>query len=101
MLENGALILGFFLNQQHFTQREYFSVNAVTFRILSVERGLCVHVCICMSECESVSVSAFLMCAFFCGSFTEDMAQAWGVVERAQTLNPGTAIYFACDSLGT
>lgn len=35
----------------------------------------------------------------FCGSFTEDTAEAGGVVERAQTLNPSTAIYFVCDSL--
>lgn len=65
MLENGALILGIFLNQQHFTQREYFSVNAVTFQILSVERGLCVHVCICMSECESVFLFLHSWCVHF------------------------------------
>lgn len=63
--ENWALILGFFLNQQHCTQREYFIVRAVTFRIHQWERAVWVYLCMRKWMWERTSVSAFLRYPFF------------------------------------
>ena len=44
----------------------------------------------------------FLFCIpdvpIFLWFFSEDTAGVWGVVERAQTLNPSTAVYYVRDS---
>lgn len=55
---------GILLNRQYLTQREYFMFNSGPSDSAG-GRGLCVHVCTCMSEYESVHPFLHHWCAHF------------------------------------